>query len=108
MRLIIPSCHKAGSGNGIDAANNGNNGGGSGAGSGGSKQQQQQHTRRRTQRRVTHNEKRYHSGTNRFSVSSFEEMFLLCFSCILTISDFVDGMSLWVVPEEKLSVQISN
>lgn len=81
MPLIMSYCHKAGSGNGIDAANNGNNGGSSGAGSagGGSKQQQQQHTRRRTQRRVTHNEKRYHSGTMRFSLSSFEETRLLCF-----------------------------
>lgn len=52
--LIVLWCLAGSSGN---DAGNGNNGSGSGGGG------KQQHTRRRTQRRVTHNEKRYHSGS---------------------------------------------
>lgn len=48
-----------GKGNGNSACVGGDGGGGGGGGVGGNKH----HTRRRTQRRVTHNEKRYHSGS---------------------------------------------
>lgn len=52
----------ASGGNGTNVGNgNGGNGGNGGSGGGGGAVKQ--HTRaRRTQRRVTHNEKRYHSG----------------------------------------------
>lgn len=39
---------------------------------------QQQNRTRRTQRRVTHNEKRYHSGQRK---RIFDIMFCQCFSC---------------------------
>lgn len=45
------------------AGSGSNDGGKSSAGDNGSAVRPQ-HTRRRTQRRVTHNEKRYHSGSN--------------------------------------------
>lgn len=71
----------AGNSGGVEGAN------GNGNGSGGGKH----HTRRRTQRRVTHNEKRYHSGPVTFfngrsssSFCTFARSPKACFLCTCT------------------------
>ncbi|XP_044766801.1 disco-interacting protein 2 isoform X3 [Coccinella septempunctata] len=56
LSSYVPKQNSTGSGS--------NEGGKSSGGDNGSAVRPQQHTRRRTQRRVTHNEKRYHSGSN--------------------------------------------
>lgn len=62
-------------GNGTGGNSVGGGGGGSGGGSGRDRDAGKQHTRRRTQRRVTHSEKRYHSGSPHVVVSTFSYAF---------------------------------